>query len=80
MGIHLSTGMRISIYVYGTDKRAAARVVYIDLRTPCIAGLSLMSRETFGEYSCHRMTGEDEETVTPKWREPQFLLMERRFP
>jgi hypothetical protein len=50
--IGLSTGMRISIHVYLTDKRAVARVVYnIDPRNRFIAGSNLMSRETFGEYS-----------------------------
>jgi hypothetical protein len=32
--IGLSRGMRISIHVYLTDKRAAARVVYIDPKNP----------------------------------------------
>jgi hypothetical protein len=32
--IGLSTGMKISIHVYLTDKRAAARVVYADPKEP----------------------------------------------
>ena len=56
--IGLSTGMRISIHVYLTDKRAAAQVVYIDLRVRCSAGLNLMSHETFGECLCRQITGQ----------------------
>ena len=33
-GIGLSTGMRISIHVYVTDKRAAARLLSIDVKNP----------------------------------------------
>ncbi len=40
-GIALSTGMRISIHVYVTDKRAAARVVYIDPKNPLHCGVEL---------------------------------------
>jgi len=40
-GIGLSTGMRISIHVYVTDKRAAARVVYIDPENPLHCGIEL---------------------------------------
>jgi uridine kinase len=39
--IELSTGMKISIYVYVTDKRAAARVVYIDPKNPLHCGIEL---------------------------------------
>jgi hypothetical protein len=39
--IGLSTGMRISIHVYVTDKRAAARVVYIDPKNPLQCGIEL---------------------------------------
>jgi PilZ domain len=39
--IGLSTGMRISIHVYVTDKRAAARVVYIDPKNPLHCGIEL---------------------------------------
>jgi hypothetical protein len=39
--IGLSSGMRISIYVYLTDKRAAARVVYIDPKNPLHCGIEL---------------------------------------
>jgi len=39
--IGLSSGMRISIYVYLTDKRAAARVVYIDPKNPLRCGIEL---------------------------------------
>jgi hypothetical protein len=38
-GIALSTGMAISIHVYLTDKRAAARVVYIDSKNPMHCGI-----------------------------------------
>jgi hypothetical protein len=39
--IGLSTGMRISVYVYLTDKRAGARVVYIDSKNPLHCGIEL---------------------------------------
>jgi len=39
--IGLSTEMRISIHVYVTDKRAAARVVYIDPDNPLHCGIEL---------------------------------------
>jgi PilZ domain len=37
----LSAGMRISIHVYVTDKRAAARVVYVDPNNPLHCGIEL---------------------------------------
>jgi hypothetical protein len=37
----LSVGMRISIHVYLTDKRATARVVYLDPRNPLRCGIEL---------------------------------------
>jgi hypothetical protein len=40
-GIALSTGMRISIHVYVTDKRVAARIVYIDPENPLHCGIEL---------------------------------------
>jgi hypothetical protein len=40
-GIALSSGMRISIHVYVTDKHAAARVVYVDLENPLHCGIEL---------------------------------------
>jgi len=40
-GVGLSTGMRISIRVYLTDKRAAARVVYIASENPLHCGIEL---------------------------------------
>jgi PilZ domain len=39
--IGLSTGMRISIHVYLTDKRATARVVYVDPRNTMQCGIEL---------------------------------------
>ena len=39
--IGLSSGMGISIHVYLTDKRAAARVVYIDPKNPLHCGIEL---------------------------------------
>jgi hypothetical protein len=39
--IGLSTGMRISVYVYLTDKRAGGRVVYIDSKNPLHCGIEL---------------------------------------
>jgi hypothetical protein len=39
--IGLSVGMRISIHVYLTDKRATARVVYVDPRNPLRCGIEL---------------------------------------
>jgi len=39
--IGLSFGMRISIHVYLTDKRAAARVAYIDPKNPLHCGIEL---------------------------------------
>jgi hypothetical protein len=39
--VGLSTGMRISIHVYVTDKRAAARVVYVDPKNPLHCGIEL---------------------------------------
>jgi hypothetical protein len=37
----LSAGMSISIHVYLTDKRSAARVVYVDPRNPLRCGIEL---------------------------------------
>lgn len=39
--VALSVGMKITIHVYLTDKRAAARVVYIDPENPLRAGIEL---------------------------------------
>jgi hypothetical protein len=39
--IELSSGMKISLHVYVTDKRAAARVVYIDPENPLHCGIEL---------------------------------------
>lgn len=39
--IRLSVGMRISIHVYLTDKRAKARVVYTDPEKPLRCGIQL---------------------------------------
>jgi len=39
--IGLSSGMRISIHVYLTDKRAAARVAYVDPKNPLHCGIEL---------------------------------------
>jgi hypothetical protein len=55
--IGLSRGMRISIRVYLTHKRAAARVVYIDPENPLHCGVELVEPRNIGEYRCHRMTG-----------------------
>jgi hypothetical protein len=47
--VGLRTGMRISIHVYVTDKRAAARVVYIDPKNPLHCGIELdESRNIWG--------------------------------
>jgi hypothetical protein len=40
-GITLTTGMRISIHVYVTDDRAAARVVDVDPENPLHCGIAL---------------------------------------
>jgi hypothetical protein len=40
--IGLRTGMRISVYVYLTDKRAGARVVYVDSKNPLHCGIELV--------------------------------------
>ena len=37
----LNIGMTISVYVYLTDKRATAQVVYIDLGNPMLCGIEL---------------------------------------
>ena len=39
--VELSRGMKISIHVYVTDKRAAARVVYVDPNEPSHCGIEL---------------------------------------
>jgi hypothetical protein len=39
--VGLSPGTRISIHVFLTDKRAAARVVYIDTKHPLHCGIEL---------------------------------------
>jgi hypothetical protein len=39
--IGLSAGMRISIHTYLTDKRAPARVVYVDPENPLRCGIEL---------------------------------------
>jgi hypothetical protein len=49
----LSTGMRISIRVYLTDKHAAARVVYVDPENPLHCGIALDEPRTSREFRCH---------------------------
>jgi hypothetical protein len=49
--IGLSVGMRISIHVYLTDKRAKARVVYADPEN------TVRCRKTFGGCRCRPLTG-----------------------
>jgi hypothetical protein len=39
--IALTVGMRISVHAYLTDKRAGARVVYIDPENPLHCGIAL---------------------------------------
>jgi hypothetical protein len=39
--VRLIVGMRILIHVYMTDKRAAARIVYVDLENPLHSGIEL---------------------------------------
>jgi hypothetical protein len=39
--IGLNVGMRISIHVYLTDKRAKARVIHIDVENPLRCGIKL---------------------------------------
>ena len=39
--MELRKGMKISIHVYVTDKRAAARVVYVDPNNPLHCGIEL---------------------------------------
>jgi PilZ domain len=39
--IELSKGMKISIHVYVTDKRAGAQVVYVDSKNPLHCGIEL---------------------------------------
>jgi hypothetical protein len=39
--VQLQMGMKISIYVYVTDKTAAARVVYLDPENPLHCGIEL---------------------------------------
>ena len=39
--MELSLGMKISIFVYVTDKSAAARVVYVDPQNPLQCGIEL---------------------------------------
>jgi hypothetical protein len=39
--IGLSTGMRITVHVYLTDKQAAAQVVYVDPKNPLHCGIAL---------------------------------------
>jgi len=39
--IGLNTGMKISIHVYLTDKRVAARVVFVDPKNPLHCGIEL---------------------------------------
>lgn len=39
--IRLSAGTKISIYVHLTDKRSAARVVYVDAENPLHCGIEL---------------------------------------
>ena len=56
--IELSRGMRVSIHVYLTDKRAAARVVYIDPKNPLHCGIELDEpRNIWGVCLCRPMTG-----------------------
>src|ERR1051326_8749169 len=40
--IGLNRGMKISIHVYVTDKRAAAHVVYLDPKNPLHCGIELV--------------------------------------
>jgi hypothetical protein len=53
----LSAGSNISIHVPLTDKRANARVVYVDLRTPYVVALSWMRRGTSGGSHCRLTIG-----------------------
>jgi hypothetical protein len=53
-GIALSTGMRISIHVYLTDKRAAARIVFIDPEKPLQCGIDWMSGKIYGVSAAAR--------------------------
>jgi hypothetical protein len=55
--IGLSGGMRISIRVYLTDKRAAARVVYIDPKNPLLCGIELAEPRKIWGVPCRPMTG-----------------------
>jgi hypothetical protein len=65
----LSTGMRISIHVYLTDKHAAARVVYVDPENPLHCGIALDEPRTSGEFRCHPMTGMKKQPL--RWAESQ---------
>src|SRR5207249_7148737 len=60
-------GVRISVHVYLTDKRAAAQVVYVTMR----CGIELDEPRKFGELLCHLTTG----TRQRDWRpdtDPSF--------
>ncbi len=71
-------GVRISVHVYLTDKRAAAQVVYV----ACAAGSNWMNHGTFGELLCHLTTGTrqrdwrpDTDPSVPKY--PRLPIIER---
>jgi hypothetical protein len=51
--IRLSVGMRISIHVYMTDKRAKARVVYADPENPLRCGIELTR---WRRWLCRRLS------------------------
>jgi hypothetical protein len=58
--IELCIGMKISIHVYLTNKRAAARVVYIDPRNPLRCGIELDEpRNIWGVSPPARQLGRD---------------------
>jgi PilZ domain len=55
----LTVGMRISIHVYLTNKRAAARVVYVDPENPLHCGIALDEpRNIWGVSMPHKVNEE----------------------
>jgi hypothetical protein len=49
--------MKISIYVYLTDKRAKGRVVYVDSKNPFRCGIELARHKISGACLCRPRTG-----------------------
>jgi hypothetical protein len=70
--IGLSSRMRISIHVYLTDKRAAARVVYTDPKNPLRCGIELDSYQQTRQSN--QQTRHDPSPISNPWLKSTTLV------